>query len=113
VKIILSYLLLSSFVVLLTPRDIWHDCDHDHEYDHSERTAFFSTDENHSASDAPQSIEDDCFACDFDLGFFTHNQPQFLTLLERCHCENAVRILSRFKEDPNYSFSLRGPPVTV
>jgi hypothetical protein len=110
-KIILSYLLLASFAVLHTPRDFWHECGHDHDHDHAEEVVHASNVVD--LSGAPLEMEDDCFACDFDLGFFTHKQPDFLALIERIHCENAVRILSRLNEDKTYSFSLRGPPVTI
>ena len=111
-KLILTYLLLSSFVVLLTPRDFWHDCHHDHsDHDHTENIEVLADAKGHDLSSSPVEMEDDCYACDFDLGFFTKNRPGFLSIMERVHCQNAIRILSHLNVDEGYTFSLRGPPV--
>ena len=48
-----AYILLIAFGVLLTPRSIWHECDHDDE--HSE----WSFGHDH--------LEKKCYACDYDM----------------------------------------------
>lgn len=106
-KLILTCLLLSSFVVLLTPRNFWHDCHHEH----TDNIEVLAGEEGHNLSTSPIEMEDDCYACDFDLGFFTNNRPSFFSIMERVHCQNAIRILSRLNVDEGYTFSLRGPPV--
>jgi hypothetical protein len=50
----LTYSLLLSFFVLLTPRELWHDCEQHSNHIH-----------HHSGTVLK---EKDCFACDFDLG---------------------------------------------
>lgn len=98
--------------MLLTPRDFWHDCHHEHsDHDFTENVDFFADAEGNDLSPSPEEMEDDCYACDFDLGFFTNNRPGFLTIIVRVHCQNAIRILSRLNVDEGYTFSLRGPPV--
>jgi hypothetical protein len=98
---LISYSLLLSFFVLLTPRDVWHDCHHDDHHHEIEQSS-----ETHAE-------QDDCFACDFDLGFYTFSSPYFFSLNQRFNYENPKRILSRLNDFEGFSFSLRGPPVTA
>lgn len=102
-------MLLASFAVLLTPRDIWHECSHDH--DHSTGTeSVLNIDQGlHSSFE----FEEECFVCDFDLGLYTIVNPVFLSYLERAHSEDAFRLLSRLSDRQANLLSLRGPPVTV
>lgn len=98
---ILSYSLLLSFFVLLTPRVAWHECEHD---------------EHHHVIDKSSEThieQGDCFVCDFDLGFYTYTSPYFYTLNERVNSRNSEGILSRLNDFDGFSFSLRGPPVTA
>jgi hypothetical protein len=97
-----------SFVVLMTPRDFWHDCHHDH--DHSSE---LKSDVDFSNNDSSSSeLEENCFVCDFDLGLFTAGNPTFFSFIERIHSENSVRLLSRLETNKPSALSLRGPPVT-
>lgn len=105
---LLTYLLLTSFVVLLTPRDFWHDCHHGHEHS-SELNSDLDFCDNDSSS---AELEENCYVCDFDLGLFTAGNPTFFSFIERIHSENSVLLLSRLGDNKPSALSLRGPPVT-
>lgn len=68
---------------------------------------------DHHTDQAPFEMEEDCFACDFDLGYFTNSTPCFSSILKRIHCADAVEVLARLSDENGHSVSLRGPPVTV
>lgn len=98
---VLSYSLLLSFFVLLTPRVAWHDCEHDEHHQQIEQ------------SSETQAEQDDCLACEFDLGFFTINSPNFISYNDQVIVGNSKQILSSLNNFEGFSFSHRGPPVTV
>lgn len=112
-KQLLTYLLLLSFVVLLTPRSLWHDCDHDHDEHNHDFVEYSSIDNDHDGSHHEPVMEEDCIACDFDLGYFTKHNSQFYSIIERVHCENTDRILARLSDEKGHTVNLRGPPVTI
>jgi hypothetical protein len=92
-----TYILILGFLVVLSPRNIWHDCDHEHE---------------HSISDLTEShfSEQDCFVCDFELS--TAHQPLFFSItfpIAHFH-ELVVSDQALFVEGEFLPFSHRGPP---
>ena len=62
-KRIVAYLLLLNFLVLFTPRDIWHECDHHFDHHELSKELKFET-----ATDV-----DFCLACYYDIEFI--NSP--------------------------------------
>jgi len=92
---IISWLLLSSFFVLFTPRQIWHECDHDHK-----------TDSSHEVS----IDHDDCFACDYGLGFIESKGELRFHLTKQQIPALDLRSESFLSAGRFYSFSHRGPP---
>lgn len=102
-------MLLASFTVLLTPRDFWHECSHDHDHSSTKKSITNIDQGLHSSFE----FEEECFVCDFDLGLYTIMNPVFLSCLERAHSEDTFRLLSRLSDKQAKSLCLRGPPVTV
>jgi hypothetical protein len=92
-----SILLLLNLFVLLTPRELWHDCDH-HVVHHEKSSSKSVIDQK------------DCFACDLELGvcsgpqtplFFTdRNYPFDQFIFNEMSFEEGVCLLQ----------TLRGPP---
>jgi hypothetical protein len=97
---LISYSLLLSFFVLLTPRTAWHECEHDEHH------------QNVHQSSETHVEQDDCFACDFDLGFIS--QPiATVFFFEKTHFpKNIAPSTTVLYLVSNYSFSRRGPPQT-
>lgn len=95
---LLSYALLLSFFVLLTPRIVWHDCEHEDHHHEIEQNS-----ETHAE-------QDNCFVCEFDLGFIS--QP----VIASFYFEGPV--YPNQKDSQTFklflqsfdSFSRRGPP---
>lgn len=97
----ISYSLLLSFFVVLTPRTFWHNC----------KTESHS---HYSSSNEKLKVhfeQKDCFACDYDLGFI--DQPVFFSssfVKIQFHKWNQVLpaqyIVSKFD-----FFLKRGPPL--
>ena len=103
VKSFITYCLLLSFFVLLTPRDIWHECEH-HAVEHHEM--------DHQHSSTNQSFEDgNCNVCDFDLGIIS--QPTFIRFIfdKVVYVDQTYTAFSFFTKDKFQQFSHRGPPT--
>ena len=100
---IVTYFLLLNFLVLFTPRDIWHNCDH-----HSDHIA--QSDELNV--DVLSSIEIDiCLACDYELGFIAKPiSNSFKVLSSNYNSVNQV-LFSLYRSNSFDSFSHRGPPT--
>ena len=83
---------------MLTPRQLWHECeDHDHEMHHS-------TNE--------QSIEqDDCYACDFDLGVISQASFFHLIFEKRLYVKYIPFSFSFPNKEDFHQFTNRGPPT--
>jgi hypothetical protein len=94
---LLSVLLLLNFVVLLTPRDWWHHCDHNEGIDFSHSDTHFD--------------DGSCDFCDFDLSVFTLHQPHFFASQKVSFFNIEKSPTSNFQQDSFSSFLLRGPPV--
>ena len=81
--------------MLFTPRELWHDCGHDHD--------------SHSSHEV-KIDKDDCFACDYGLGFIeSKGELGFYFTKEK------ISTLILFSEsflpaDTFDQFSHRGPP---
>ena len=95
---LLSYSLLLSFFVLLTPRETWHECDHD-EHHH----------DVHQSSETHVE-KDDCFACDFDLGIVSTPVLATFNFQKTDYPKGVARNVPGLELDAFSSFSLRGPP---
>jgi len=97
----ITWSLLFSFFVLVTPRTIWHNCNQESHTHHSK--------DEHSSQDL--KIEKKCFACDFSIDFLTINTSSLY------HYKPKPSVLScslfeSFKQSISFqSFSHRGPPV--
>lgn len=78
---------------MLTPRSLWHDCDHEHSYSHETKIE-----------------KDDCFACDFGLGFIDNTKgASFQIPLQKIALVNVS--VESFVSDQHFNlFSHRGPP---
>ena len=98
-----AYLLLLSFLVLFTPRDIWHECDH--HSDHKELS-------DELKFDVISSIDVDfCLACDYELGFIdTPTSNSFKVLSTHFNALNQV-LFSIYRSNSFDSYSHRGPPM--
>lgn len=97
-KSIIAYSLMLSFLVLLTPRSIWHECEH-HDLEHK-----------HSSNEQTYD-QNDCFACDFDLGIIS--QPSFIQFIfeKNVYVNRTYTAFSLFTKDKFQHFSHRGPPT--
>jgi hypothetical protein len=90
-----SYLLLFSFFVLLTPRDLWHDCDHDHSV---------------QSSHEKKIDKDDCFACDYGLGVIAATSDfNHIPFYNKLALKNNL-VESHLSDERFYLFLHRGPP---
>ena len=105
-KQILAFSILICLVFLNVPRSFVHDCkEHDkahHDSDHN--------DEHHRNELSFDVDTDNCFICEFDLGFF--NVPEFKTasfakFYSFTFITSSVDYLS---PDDFNAFSHRGPP---
>jgi len=100
-KRITTYLLLINFLVLFTPRDIWHKCD---DQKHKKET---------SKDLKIQNSEKDiyCLACDYDLSF--SNQPSTFSFnFYSKYFETSNELLFDLYQSNSFeNFLRRGPPV--
>lgn len=71
-RIFISFSLLVAFFVLLTPRGLWHNCEHD---DHTKEEIYAL-----NGSHDNYTVENHCHVCDLDLGFFTIQSPFFFKI---------------------------------
>ena len=89
--------------MLLTPRDIWHECEH-HAVEHH------VLDHHHSST--YQSFEDgNCNVCDFDLGFITRPSFVHFTYDKQVFVNRTYTAYSLYTKDKFQQFSHRGPPT--
>jgi hypothetical protein len=103
-KKLTAYALLISFVVLLTPRGIWH---HHHEGDHH---SIADNHDHHDEDTKSNSFEEDCFQCDYDMDVAEHARSfkyRFANKNGYKHPETANYFVSQQKLDFD---KLRGPP---
>lgn len=100
-KKIITYLLLLNFLVLITPRDIWHSCN-----DHSDHKEVSKELKIETATEA-----DFCLACDYELGFI--DQPNSISFkVQKQYFDVVDQVLfSRYRSNAFNNFSHRGPPV--
>ncbi len=101
-KKFIAYSLLVSFVVLLTPRGMWHHHHDDHEHANLEL-------HDHHDSDS-ENVHEDCFQCDYDLDV----AEQALSYKYRFGQKNNYKhpeIVNYFVSQQKLDFdNLRGPP---
>ena len=96
-KLVSAFLIL-CFAMILAPRTIFHSHEHEHEH-----TSF-------NKLDGELSFNNDCFVCDFDLGFFTTPTPLFVSeKLAFCFKSEFVKTNAPSTE-PRSVLLLRGPP---
>ncbi len=97
----ISYSLLLSFFVVLTPRSLWHDCD-------TETHSHYSTSNEKSKVHFEQK---DCFACDYDLGFI--DQPKYFQIsFPKIQFHKYNQLLKAQYIASKFDFFLkRGPPL--
>lgn len=98
-RLYISYLLLLSFFVVLTPRSIWHDCDHEDDF-HVENDS--TTFKNHSQK---------CLVCDFDLSFESPIYTAFEINFAAPFVNDFVYNPKKISLDPIQGNLKRGPPV--
>lgn len=91
----LVYALLLSFFVVLSPRELWHDCDNHHEV-HSKNEVHLE--------------QKKCFACDFDLGFIDKHTVAVYIFSKSHFPKYTPLVESHFVINEFHSFSHRGPP---
>lgn len=107
-KQIFTFSILFCLVFLNVPRSFVHDCDH-HEITHNDSN---HNDEHHDNSDLSLDVDnDDCFICEFDLGFFSlpdFKLPAFAKFFNYTFNKPSADYI-----DPTdfYAFSHRGPPT--
>jgi hypothetical protein len=92
-----SLIILIGFFVALSPRDWWHECDSDHEIEHS----------GHAHVE-----KDNCFACDFDLGEIESPIQYQFYFVTSIHSFDKVDEVFSFNST-QLGFSHRGPPNFV
>ncbi len=96
-----SYFLLLSFLVVLSPRSIWHDCKSD---SHSHYTSSKDKSKVHFE-------QKNCFACDYDLGFI--DQPEIFSIsFSKKQFNKFNQLLNTQYEVSKFDLFLkRGPPI--
>ena len=100
-KKIITYLLLLNFLVLFTPREIWHECN-----DHAEHREVSKDLKIETATEA-----DFCLACDYHLGFIDHSEYTSFKVQSQ-HFDAIDQVLfSVYRSNSFESFSHRGPPT--
>jgi len=99
-KRIVAYLLLLNFLVLFTPRDIWHECDHHSEHHELSKEIKFETVAN----------IDFCLACDYHLGII--DTPESISFKVQSQHFNTIDqvLFSVYRSVSFDSYSHRGPP---
>jgi hypothetical protein len=98
-----SYLLLFSCVVLLTPRTFWHSCSHSHFLENKKSSKKQVVSFN--------SKEVACTFCDFDLSLFTVHKFHFFTAKKHFFISFSVAEIANKEQAAIQSFLLRGPPA--
>ena len=100
-KKIITYLLLLNFLVLFTPRQIWHECNNHAEHKTVSKELKFETADE----------VDFCLACDYDLGFI--DQPNSISFkIQSQYFEEINQVLfSVYRSNAFNNFSHRGPPI--
>ena len=101
IKIWIAYSLLLSFFVLVTPRTLWHNCEH-------------TTHSHSSSSKDPHSLnhieKKSCFACDFDLGFVDQPGSIVSFAFKKFYPKTVEKPLLTASKIVLPLFSKRGPP---
>jgi hypothetical protein len=101
IKIWIAYSLLLSFFVLVTPRTLWHECEHT---THSHST---NSKDPHSLNHIEKKS---CFACDFDLGFVDQPGSVLSFAFEKFFPKSIEKpFITAYKTELPH-FSERGPP---
>ncbi|MDB0062490.1 hypothetical protein N9F27_00175 [Crocinitomicaceae bacterium] len=100
-KRILSFFLIIGFVLVLSPRTVFHS--HAHEHEHHEI----------KKSSGGAEFDADCLVCDLDLSLFTPSQPFHLSFIKDGFAP--LKSIPTQVANTNYSpiVSLRGPPRFV
>ena len=98
----LAIVLLLNFVVLLTPRDWWHDCHHEHEHEHA------------ISDNSPVQFdqEEDCFICDYHLGYHTITSFFSFSIISVFLTFLVLGTLALSQKERSPYFSLRAPPLS-
>lgn len=82
--------------MVLTPRELWHDCDHQHhEIENSDQDHF---------------EQKDCFACDYHLGIIDQPVLSFFSFGTKQFNQQVILGKSVFIKREFQQFSHRGPP---
>lgn len=83
--------------MVLTPRELWHDCDHHHQEIENSHQDHFE--------------QKECFACDFDLGIIDQPVFCFFSFGTQQYDKHIVYGKSSFLKRKFQQFSHRGPPL--
>ena len=95
-----AFLLLLNLVVLLSPRDLWHDCDHSASHDqHDPYTQ--------------KLTQKDCFACDMELGVCSGHQSPLFIADRTIPFDQFIINVTSIVESAVLLQSLRGPPTVA
>ena len=100
-KIWIAYSLLLSFFVLVTPRTLWHNCEH---------TEHQIQKKNNDSQTKTKLENKSCFACDFDLGFV--DQPGSIVSFDfkKFYPKTVEKPILTASKIVLPLFSKRGPP---
>lgn len=90
------YALLLSFFVVLSPRELWHDCDEHHKV---------------HVNNEVHLEQKDCFACEFDLGIISVPYLHFFSFEKQIFLKFDITRIPFFHVKEFDSFLLRGPPI--
>ena len=101
IKIWIAYSLLLSFFVLVTPRILWHNCEH------TEHQIINEKNDSHAVIKLENKS---CFACDFDLGFVDRPGSIVSFSFLKFYPKNIEKPLITATKIVLPLFSQRGPP---
>ncbi len=101
-RVWITYSLLVSFFVLVTPRTLWHNCEHPV---HSHVT---KNDDPHSVNHLEKKS---CFACDFDLGLADQPTQIVSFFTPKKHVNRTNELISSIENSAFTLFNKRGPPT--
>jgi len=101
IKIWIAYSLLLSFFVLVTPRTLWHNCEH---------TEHQIKKEKYDSHTVIKLENKSCFACDFDLGFVNQPGSIFSFSFKKFYPKSIEKPLITANKVVLPLFSKRGPP---
>jgi len=101
IKIWIAYSLLLSFFVLVTPRTLWHNCEH---------TEHQIKKEKYDSHTVIKLENKSCFACDFDLGFVNQPGSIFSFSFKKFYTKSIEKPLITANKVVLPLFSKRGPP---